>query len=201
VNGDFQLRAKQKMEIIKTLLVALVEKGCDIDLCFVDLDTSAREVVEHEVIDDGDEIKSLLRVVYLNGAPVFCFEDLERIQTQNEAILKMAARGDSNLAFVSHDQSPLRSLTQVRREDMVISMDQVVAGQWLMIYIDNKAGFLVQVTKVPPGGRIFFAREWGKNAGIKEPGWLAEGMFCTTSLGIRQYPDGSWEATSWAEFV
>lgn len=188
--------------IVRQTLEKLVDQGLfDIDLSFVDYDATVQKMDEFRSLD-GDFVTGMLRAVYQNGEPVFCFDDLGRDQAQFEAILKMSKKGDDNLIFADGGEPAIASPVQIKREGMVTSMDQITAGRWLMIYVDYQASSLVQVIKVPPGGIIFFVREWGKTVGVKEPGWISEGILCPPRLGILPYRDqGRWETACWAELV
>lgn len=209
---EFEQYRKEKVQAVKAMLEVLAKKNLfDIDLSFVDYDTTVHEIINHEEADFAEvdtlegmhlaEMKGLLRAVYLNGEPVFCFDDLAVRQEQNKAIRKMADGGDDNVSFSSEDGPASRGKRQKKRHDMVVSMDQISVGQWLMIYMDNQPSSLVKVIEVPSGGRIFFYREWGKTLGVKEAGWKATGMFRATDLGIRPYARGVWEMANWAELV
>jgi hypothetical protein len=206
------LYRKEKIQAVKAMLEVLAAKRLyDIDLSFVDYEATVNLIIEHEVMDYSEagtleemslaEMKGLLRSVYLNGAPIFAFDDLAETQRKSKAIFKMVNAGDSNMSFLTEDRSTASCVRQMKRPNMITSMDQVHVGQWLMIFIENEPRSLVQVTEVPPGGRLFFCGEWGKNQGIKEAGWLDHGMFKASELGIRPYAKGKWETASWAESV
>lgn len=209
---EFTQYRMEKIQAVKGMLEQLARKKLfDIDLSFVDYDRTVDEIIKHEEEDftEADtlegmrlaEMKGLLRAVYLNGERVLCFDDLEKLQAQNRAIQIMADAGDDNVSFVSADGPVCRGKKQKKRQGMVMTMDQISVGQWLMIYMDNQPSALVKVTQVPTGGRIFLYREWGKTPPVKEPGWMAEGMFRAADLGIRAYARGVWEMANWAELV
>jgi len=193
------------------MLEVLVEKHWDIDLSLVDYEASADLIIQHLDEDSAvlgsleeirlSEMRGLLRAVYLNQAPIFCMEDLEEVMRVARGLTLMALSGDSNVLYDSDDEVRTRSRKQIKREDMVLAVDQLKEGMWLMIYDRNQPKTVVQITSVPPGGRVVKCREWGKTLGVKQSGWIDEGVLFAVDLGILPDAQGFWETTGWAEIL